>query len=67
MDIFWTHPSIRNGFAGVKLFRLVEKEAKRRGVQRMFFGSKVHKDASKLFEFLKMQATEIYYSKWLGE
>ena len=67
MDIFWTHPSIRNGFAGVKLFRLVEKEAKRRGVQRMFFGSKLHKDASKLFEFLKMQATEIYYSKWLGD
>ena len=67
MDIFWTHPSIRNGFAGVKLFRLVEKEAKRRGVQRMFFGSKLHKDASKLFEFLKMQATEVYYSKWLGD
>ena len=67
MDIFWTHPSIRNGFAGVKLFRLVEKEAKRRGVQRMFFGSKLHKDASKLFEFLKMQATEVYYYKWLGD
>jgi hypothetical protein len=67
MDIFWTHPSIRNGFAGVKLFRLVEKEARRRGVQRMMFGSKLHKDASKLFEFLKMQAIEIYYSKWLGD
>ncbi len=66
MDIFWTHPSIRKGFAGVKLFRLVEKEARRRGVQRMMFGSKLHKDVSKLFEFLKMQAIEVYYSKWLG-
>ena len=66
MDIFWTHPDIRGGFAGVKLFRLVEKEAKRRGVKRMFYGSKLHKDASRLFEFLNMEPVEIYYSKWIG-
>ena len=67
MDIFWTHPDVRGGFSGVKLFRLVEKEAKRRGVHRMFYGSKMHKDASRLFEFLKMEPVEIYYSKWIGE
>lgn len=66
MDIFWTHPSIRGGLAGVKLFRVVEKEARRRGVQRLFFGSKMHKDASRLFEFLKMDPVETYYSKWIG-
>lgn len=67
MDIFWTHPDIRGGFAGVKLFRIVEKEAKRRGVDRIFYGSKLHKDASRLFEFLKMEPVEVYYSKWIGD
>lgn len=66
MDIFWTHPDIRGGFAGVKLFRAVEKEAKRRGVDRIVYGSKLHKDASRLFEFLKMEPIEVYYSKWIG-
>lgn len=67
MDIFWTHPDIRGGLAGVRLFRVVEKEAKRRGVHRIFYGSKMHKDASRLFEFLKMDAVETYYSKWIGD
>ena len=67
MDIFWTHPDIRGGFGGVRLFRAVEKEAKRRGVHRMFYGSKLHKDASRLFDFLKMEPVETYYSKWIGD
>lgn len=67
MDIFWTHPDIRGGFAGVRIFRAVEKEAKRRGVHRMFYGSKLHKDASRLFDFLKMEPVETYYSKWIGD
>lgn len=67
MDIFWTHPDIRGGFAGVKLFREVEKQAKRRGVHRIFYGSKLHKDSSRLFEFLKFEPVERYYSKWIGD
>lgn len=67
MDIFWTHPDIRGGLAGVRLFRAVEAEAKRRGAQRLYYGSKLHKDCSKLFEFLKMKPVEKYYSKWIGD
>lgn len=67
MDIFWTHPDIRGGFAGVRLFREVEREAKRRGVQRIFYGSKLHKDASRLFEFLKFSEVERFYTKWIGD
>lgn len=67
MDIFWTHPDVRGGFAGVKLFRAVEKDARRRGVHRIFYGSKMHKDASRLFEFLKMEPVETFYSKWIGD
>ena len=67
MDIFWTHPDIRGGLAGVRLFRAVEKEAKRRGVQTLYYGSKLHKDSGRLFEFLKMTPIEMYYSKWIGD
>ena len=66
MDIFYVRPDKR-GRCGVKLFRAVEQEAKRRGVQRMFVGSKCHKDASWLFERLGYSEVERYYSKWMGD
>lgn len=68
MDIFWIAPEARgSAMAGVKLFRAVEAEAKRRGVQRLFFGSKLHRDSSRLFEFLKLEPVETYFSKWIGD
>lgn len=67
MDIFFVHPDHRNGSGGVKLFKAVEREAKRRGVQRMFAGSKIHRDASRLFEALKYEPVETIYSTWLGD
>lgn len=66
-DIFYVKPEKRDGTAGIKMFRFVEKELKRRGVQRWFTGSKVAHDASALFDFLKFERVEIFYSKWLGE
>jgi GNAT superfamily N-acetyltransferase len=66
-DIFYIDPEYRGHGGGVQLFLAVEKEAKRRGVQRMFVGSKLHKDASFLFEKLGYDPVEKYYSKWLGE
>lgn len=67
LDIFYVHPDHRTGRAGYRLFKAVEKEAKRRGVQRMFAGSKTHKDASRLFEALGYMEVERYYSVWLGD
>lgn len=67
MDIFYVRPDKRGGRAGIKLFKFVEQELKRRGVNRWFVGSKCHKDASWLFEHLEFQKVEIYYSKWLSE
>lgn len=67
MDIFWLAPEHRGKMGGLKLFRAVEREAKRRGVQRMFVGSKVHKDASKLFEAMRYDKCEVYYTAWLGD
>lgn len=68
MDIFWIRPDKRgSGLPGVRLFRAVEAECRRRGVQRWFVGSKCHADASALFEFLKFERVEVYFSKWLGD
>ncbi len=67
MDIFYVHPEKRGGRAGIKLFKFVEQELRRRGVDRWFVGSKCHMDASWLFEYLNFEKVEIYYSKWIGE
>lgn len=66
MDIFWIHPDHRGAGLGFKLFKTVEEECKRRGVRRLFVGSKLHKDASFLFEKLGYTEVERYYSHWLG-
>ena len=76
MDIFWLAPAYRDGdslskleasMLATQLFEAVLEEAKRRCVQRVFFGSKLHADASRVFEELGMIEVERYYSKWLGE
>lgn len=67
LDVFWLHPDHRGGRGGWKLFRFVEQAAKARGVQRMYVGSKCHKDASWLFEKLGYEPCEIYYTHWLGD
>jgi GNAT superfamily N-acetyltransferase len=66
MDIFYIDPDHRGGVGALKLFRAVEKEAKRRGAQRWFCGTKLHKDAGRLFEALGFRPVETYYSKWIG-
>lgn len=67
MDIFYILPEHRGDGGGFVLFKAVEAEAKRRGVQRMFVGSKMHKDASWLFEKLGYDPVETFYSLWMGE
>lgn len=67
MDIFFVRADRRQGSAGVRLFRFVEAELRRRGVQRWFMGSKVHSDASALFKRIGAAPVETYYSKWLGD
>lgn len=66
MDIFYVRQDHRGNGGGFTLFQAVEKEAKRRGCQRMLVGSKCHKEASWLFERLGYERVEVYYSKWLG-
>lgn len=67
MDIFYVQKDKRTGSAGIRLFRAVEQELKRRGVKRWFMGSKIHADASALFKRIGATPVETYYSKWLGD
>lgn len=67
MDIFWVRPDHRGKSAGLRLFSAVENEAKRRGVKRMFMGSKLHKDSGWLFARMGYEPVETYYSKWIGD
>lgn len=67
MDIFFVHPKARGQRGGVVLLKAVENECIRRGVDRMFLGSKLHKDASRLFEALGYSEVEKYYTKWIGK
>ncbi|MES3022739.1 MAG: hypothetical protein V4857_14260 [Pseudomonadota bacterium] len=67
MDIFYVRKDKRKGSAGVRLFRFVEAELRRRRVQRWFMGSKIQADASALFKRIGAAPVETYYSKWLGE
>lgn len=66
MDIFYVLPEHRGSGGGFILFKEVEREARRRGVQRMFVGSKCHKDASWLFEKLGYEEVERFYCLWMG-
>ncbi len=66
MDIFYVRADKRTGTAGIRMFRFVEDELRRRGVQRWFMGSKIHADASALFKRIGAAPVETYYSKWLG-
>lgn len=64
-DIFYVRPDKRNSTAGVRLFRAVEKELKRRGVTLWFVGSKIQHDATALFRRMGFAPCEVTYSKWL--
>lgn len=67
LDIFWLKPEHRGKMGGVKLFHAVEAEAKRRGVQRLFVGSKCHLPADFLFERLGYEKVEHVFSKMIGD
>lgn len=64
-DIFYVKPDLRLGRVGLRMFRFVEDELRRRGVKRWAVGSKVQHDASALFRYLDFQPVETTYEKWL--
>jgi GNAT superfamily N-acetyltransferase len=65
MDMFWIAPEHRGRMGGVRLFREVERELIRRGVRRVYAGSKLHRDSSRLFLALDYKPIEQWFSKML--
>lgn len=66
VDIFYMHPDYRKGMTAVKMFRAVEEEMRKIGVQKIYTGAKVHFDLSPLFKRLGYRHIENVYSKLLG-
>jgi GNAT superfamily N-acetyltransferase len=66
VDMYFLHPDYRGGMAGYKMFKFVEKVLKDRGVDRIYSGTKLHKDMGKLFERLGYNETERLFVKWIG-
>ncbi len=66
-DIFFVHPDKRKSGLGVKMFRALETELKRRGVRRWAVGCKVDHDASALFRYLGFKPVEMMFEKWFEE
>lgn len=64
-DVYYIEPAHRQGWVGVKLFKYVEKTLKARGVKKLFTGTKLHLDMSRLFERMGWQETERLFTKVL--
>lgn len=69
MDILFVNPLKRDKSAkgALMLVDTLEKELRRRGVQRWFMGTKLHKDIGVIFKRRKFTAVEMTYTKWLGD
>jgi GNAT superfamily N-acetyltransferase len=66
-DIFYVKPDERGAAAGNLLFNFVEKELRRRGVQRLVTNSKNHFPAAWLFARRGYEEIETIHTKWLGD
>ena len=64
-DIYFVRKDYRKGRTGIKLFQFAEKYLKEQGVHRVIYGTKVHLDNSKLFEYLGYSFFEKLYSKMI--
>lgn len=69
MDICYVHPEVRQRGLALPLFRGVEKELRRRGVQLWFSGYKHHNQLGMpaLLNLLGFQMSDVYCSKWIGD
>lgn len=66
-DLYYVAPSHRLWMTGVQLFTEAERALKQRGVQRMFTGTKLSKDAGRIFERSGWQEAERLFVKWIGD
>lgn len=64
-DVYYVHPSKRNGWTGIKLFKFSDKTLKARGVKKVITATKLHLDMGLIFDRLGYRETERVYTKVL--
>lgn len=67
MDIWNILPEYSGTIAPMILMRAVEREYKRRGVNRSIVGEKLHAPCGRLFHAFGYEPVERIYSKWIGD
>lgn len=67
MDMLYVAKEARNKNAGILIMRTMEKEAKRRGVQRIVLNTKIHMNIGSLYHYMGFECIETIWSKWIGE
>ena len=65
-DMYFLHPDYR-GYAGVRMFREIEKAWRQMGVEMATITCKVSREYGRIFEYLGWQLEERIYMKNLGE
>jgi GNAT superfamily N-acetyltransferase len=64
-DIYFIKKEYRRGRIGIKMFQYAERVLKERGINRIIYGTKVHLDNSRLFEYLGYKHTDKVFTKLL--
>jgi len=64
-DVYYLLPEYRGKMVGVRLFKEVEDDMRRRGVKKLYTGTKLHHDMGRMFERLGYKETERLYTKFL--
>ena len=62
-DIYYIAPQHRRAANGIMLFREAERTLKERGVVKAYCSTKVHKDNSRILEFLGWNLTDKVFTK----
>ena len=66
-DAYFLATAERKGRLGLQLLKESLKALKRRGVKKVFFHSKCHKDLAALFKYLKFKHCDEVWSFWLED
>ncbi len=67
VDAYFLSAGKRKGMNGVKMIKEAENSLKKRGVQKLFSGTKQAKNMSRVFEYLDWKLTEQLFTKWIGD
>lgn len=67
VDMYFIHPEYRKGRTGLNMFKFAEKALRERGCQRIYTGTKLHKDMGRLLEYMGHRETERLYVKYIGD